>query len=76
MANTILLSVAVISATLFIAAIIIVDKILGKDYDSDNEWILSNNINANGYKGRNVYRTASRWDDYQIFDSSVCNLKS
>lgn len=37
MANTILLSVAVISAILFIAAIIIVDNILGKDYDSDNE---------------------------------------
>lgn len=37
MANTILLSFAVISAILFIPVIIIVDKILGKYYDSDNE---------------------------------------
>lgn len=37
MANKILLSVAVISAILLIAFPIIVDKILGKDYDSDNE---------------------------------------
>ena len=37
MANTILLSVAVISAILLITTIIIIDKILGKDYDSDNE---------------------------------------
>ena len=49
MANTILLSVSVISAILLITTIIIVDKTLGKDYDSDNEWVLPSHIDANGY---------------------------
>ena len=37
MANTILLSVSVISAILLMTTIIIIDKTLGKDYDPDNE---------------------------------------
>jgi len=37
MANTILLSVSIISAVLLLTTIIIIDKTLGKDYDSDNE---------------------------------------
>lgn len=37
MANTILLSVSVISAILLMTTIIIIDKTLGKDYDPENE---------------------------------------
>jgi hypothetical protein len=37
MNQTILLSVSIISVVLLLTTIIIIDKTLGKDYDSDNE---------------------------------------
>ena len=74
MANTILLSIAVISAILLMTTIIIIDKTLGKDYDTDNEWILPSHINADRFKAGNVNRTSAGWDFYKVPNKSVSDV--